>query len=230
MNIDILTLFPDMFKALTSESIIERAQRFAKVKIRTHNMRDFAANKHHKVDDKPFGGGPGMLLQCQPVVDTINSVKRISPRAKVILMSPKGKMLSHSLCMSLTKTTGLILVCGHYEGADERIRDFIDQEISIGDYILTGGELPAMVLIDSVVRLLPGVLGHDESNIDESFSNGLLEYSQYTRPANYNGKKVPKLLISGNHNIVKSWRRKESVLKTMDQRPDLIKHVSQLEI
>ncbi len=229
MNIDILTLFPGMFKALTSESIIERAQRFAKVKIRTHNIRDFAANKHHKVDDKPFGGGPGMVLQCQPVIDALSSIKRLSPRAKVILMSPKGKMLNHSICLSLSKAAGLILVCGHYEGVDERIMDFIDQEISIGDYVLTGGELPAMVLIDSVVRLLPGVLGHEKSNIDESFTDGLLEYPQYTRPADYRGKKVPELLISGNHNLVKSWRKKESVLKTIDQRPDLIKHISQLE-
>ncbi len=230
MNIDILTLFPDMFKALTAESIMERAQRFAKVKIRTHNIRDFAANKHHKVDDKPFGGGPGMVLQCQPVIDTIKSVKRLSPRAKVILMSPKGKMLNHSLSLSLSKASGLMLVCGHYEGVDERIKSIIDQEVSVGDYILTGGELPAMVLIDSVVRLLPGVLGHEESNIDESFSNGLLEYPQYTRPANYNGKRVPELLISGNHNFVKSWRKKKSILKTIEQRPDLIKHISQLEM
>ena len=230
MKIDILTLFPGMFDALTSESIIGRAQRFAKVSIQTHNIRDFAANKHRKVDDKPFGGGPGMVLQCQPVIDTINSVKALSPRAKVILMSPRGKMLNHSLCLSLSKAPGLMLVCGHYEGADERIRGHIDQEISIGDYILTGGELPAMVLIDGVVRLLPGVLGHEKSNIDESFSNGLLEYSQYTRPANYSGKKVPELLISGNHNIVKSWRRRESLFKTIHKRPDLIKHISQLEI
>jgi tRNA (guanine37-N1)-methyltransferase len=230
MNIDVLTLFPGMFKALTSESIIERAQRFAKVKIRTHNIRDFAVNKHRKVDDKPFGGGPGMVLQCQPVIDALNSVKRLSPRAKVILMSPKGEMLNHSICLSLSKAAELILVCGHYEGVDERIMDFIDQEVSIGDYVLTGGELPAMVLIDSLVRLLPGVLGHEKSNIDESFTNGLLEYSQYTRPANYNGKKVPELLISGNHNFVKNWRKKESILRTINQRPDLIKHISQLEI
>ncbi|MDP8292969.1 MAG: tRNA (guanosine(37)-N1)-methyltransferase TrmD [Candidatus Orphnella occulta] len=230
MKIDILTLFPGMFEALISESIIERAQRFSKVSIRTHNIRDFTTNKHRKVDDKPFGGGPGMVLQCQPVIDTINSVKALSPRAKVILMSPRGKILDHSLCLSLSKAAGLILVCGHYEGADERIRGYVDQEISIGDYILTGGELPAMVLVDSVVRLLPGVLGHDQSNIDESFSNGLLEYSQYTRPADYSGKKVPELLVSGNHNIVKSWRKKEAVFKTMYQRPDLIKHISQLEI
>lgn len=219
-----------MFKALTSESIIERAQKFAKVKIRTHNIRDFTADKHRKVDDKPFGGGPGMVLECQPVIDALNSVKKLSPRAKVILMSPKGKVLDHSLCISLSEAAELILICGHYEGVDERIRNFIDQEVSIGDYILTGGELPAMVLIDSVVRLLPGVLGHEKSNIDESFGNGLLEYSQYTRPADYNGRKVPEPLISGNHNLIRSWRKKESLFKTMDQRPDLIKHISQLEM
>ena len=211
MKIDILTLFPGMFKALTSESIIERAQRFAKVKIRAHNIRDFADNRHRKVDDKPFGGGPGMVLQCQPVIDALNSVKKLSPRAKVVLMSPKGKVFNHSLCLSLSKTAGIILICGHYEGVDERIRDFIDQEISIGDYVLTGGELPAMVLVDSVVRLLPGVLGHEKSNMDESFSNGLLEYSQYTRPADYNGKKVPELLVSGNHNLVKNNRKREAI-------------------
>lgn len=230
MKIHILTLFPRMFKALTSESIIERAQKFAKVKIRTHNIRDFTADKHRKVDDKPFGGGPGMVLECQPVIDALNSVKKLSPRAKVILMSPKGKVLDHSLCISLSEAAELILICGHYEGVDERIRNFIDQEVSIGDYILTGGELPAMVLIDSVVRLLPGVLGHEKSNIDESFGNGLLEYSQYTRPADYNGRKVPEPLISGNHNLIRSWRKKESLFKTMDQRPDLIKHISQLEM
>lgn len=230
MNIHILTLFPGMFKAITSESIIKRAVKFARVRIDVHDIRDFSADKHRKVDDRPFGGGPGMVLRCQPVIDAIKSVKRLSPKAKVILLCPGGKVLNQSLCGSIAKSKSLILLCGHYEGVDERIKDFVDAEISIGDYILTGGELPAMVLIDSVIRLLPGVLGDKDSNLEESFSGGVLEYPQYTRPADYNGKKVPEVLVSGNHNLVKLWRRRESISKTMHQRPELIKHISQLEI
>ncbi len=230
MNIHILTLFPGMFKALTSESIIKRAKKSLKVKIYAHNIRDYTADKHRKVDDKPFGGGPGMVLQCQPVINAIKAVKKMSPKAKVILLSPRGALLSHNLCASLAKRDSLILICGHYEGLDERIRSFIDQEISIGDYVLTGGELPAMVLVDSVIRFLPGVLGHKDSNAEESFSSNMLEYPQYTRPADYKGMKVPELLVSGDHNLVKQWRKKASIFRTIEQRPDIIKHISQLEI
>lgn len=229
MNIDVLTLFPKMFEAVTSESIIKRAQRFGKVRIRIHNIRDYAIDKHKKVDDKPFGGGPGMVLKCQPVMDALAKIKRLSPQAKVILTTPQGVVLNQEAARGLSKEKGLILISGHYEGIDERIRKVVDAEVSIGDYILTGGELPAMVLIDAVVRLLPGVLGDEESVGSETFASGLLEYPQYTRPADYKGAKVPEVLISGNHNSIKNWRRLQSIIKTMNLRPDLIKGISQLE-
>jgi len=230
MNIDILTLFPGMFEAITSESIIKRAQKFKKVRISVHDIRDYTKNKHRKVDDRPFGGGPGMVLTCQPVIDMLAKLKKSKPRAKTLLMSPQGKRLDQNLALRLSKIKDLILISGHYEGVDERIRDGVDDEVSIGDYILTGGEIPAMVLIDAVVRLLPGVLGDKESNKEESFSRGLLEYPHYTRPQNYNRRKIPEVLISGNHKSVKDWRSLQAVMKTLKHRPDLIKHIRQLEL
>lgn len=230
MNIDVLTLFPKMFEAVTSESIIKRAQRFEKVKIRIHNIRDYTTDKHKKVDDKPFGGGPGMVLKCQPVMDALARIRKLFPKAKVILMTPQGAVFNQKTAQDLSKEKGLILISGHYEGIDERIRKVVDAEISIGDYILTGGELPAMVLIDAVVRLLPGVLGNEESAGSETFACGLLEYPQYTRPADYKGDKVPEILISGNHNSIKNWRRLQSIIKTMNLRPDLIRNMRQLEL
>ena len=229
MNIHVLTLFPGMFDSVLSESIIKRARKSGKILIKIHNIRGYSTDKHHKVDDKPFGGGPGMVLQCQPVIDALCSIKQACPDAKAILMGPKGKLLDQKLCHNVARQKSIILVCGHYEGMDERIRDFVSDEISIGDYILTGGEIPAMVLIDSITRLIPGVLGDNESSADESFADGLLEYPHYTRPSNYKDKKVPDILLSGNHNLIKNWRKKESISKTIRQRPDLITHISQLE-
>lgn len=230
MKIDVLTLFPKMLEVVASESIIKRAQKSGKVKIHIHNIRDYTTSKHRKVDDKPFGGGPGMVLSCQPVMDALTRVKKISPRAKVIVMSPQGKVFNQRLALDLSKEKAIILISGHYEGIDERVGRVVDEEISIGDYILTGGELPAMVLIDSVVRLLPGVLGDEGSLDDETFTNGLLEYPHYTRPADYKSDRVPEILISGNHRSINSWRRLQSIIKTMSHRPDLIKHIDQLDI
>ncbi|MFC1807810.1 tRNA (guanosine(37)-N1)-methyltransferase TrmD [Candidatus Omnitrophota bacterium] len=229
MDISVLTLFPKMFEAVTCESIIKRAQSSGKIKIRLYNMRDYTLDKNRKVDDKPFGGGPGMVIRCQPVESALIAAKKKTKGAKVILMSPKGRQFSHKTAYRLSKLKSIILITGHYEGVDERITDLVDEEISIGDYILTGGELPAMVLIDSVARLIPGVLGDDASSGDETFSSGLLEYPHYTRPADYNGKKVPEVLISGNHKSVKKWRDYQSLRATIKLRPDLIKHIDQLD-
>jgi tRNA (guanine37-N1)-methyltransferase len=230
MNIHILTLFPGMFKAVVTESIIKRAQQKGALCIKVYNIRDYATNKHRKVDARPFGGGPGMVMRCEPVINAICAVKNIAPFARVILMGPGGKLLNHKLCLNIARQSDIIILCGHYEGIDHRIRDFISQEISIGDYILTGGEIPAMVLIDSVARLIHGVLGDERSKIDESFTEGLLEYPHYTRPSDYKGKKAPEVLLSGNHNSIKAWRREKSISQTMIKRPDLIRHIKQLEI
>jgi tRNA (guanine37-N1)-methyltransferase len=230
MNIHVLTLFPGMFDAVISESIIKRAQQSARVRIKMHDIRDYTKDRHRKVDDKPFGGGPGMVLQCDPVINALRAIKKYSPNAKVVLMGPKGRLLDQRLCHGIAREKDIIILCGHYEGLDERIRSLVSYEISIGDYILTGGEIPAMVLIDATVRLVSGVLGDEASNIDESFVNGLLEYPHYTRPSDYNGKKVPDVLLSGNHNSIKAWRKRQSIFATIKQRPDLIRHISQLEI
>ena len=230
MRIDVLTLFPNMFDAVLGESIIKRAIEFNGVKVKIHNIRDYTKNKHRKVDDRPFGGGAGMVFNCQPVMDALLKVKRTKPKTKTILMSPKGKKLNHRLASQISKEKSITLICGHYEGFDERIKEHVDMEISIGDYILTGGEIPAMALIDSIIRLLPGVLGDKNSNIDESFSNGLLEYPHYTRPAVYNGKKVPDVLLSGNHKQINRWRKHQAIMKTLINRPDLITNIKQLEI
>jgi tRNA (guanine37-N1)-methyltransferase len=230
MNIHILTLFPGMFKAITAESIIKRAQQKGMLSIKVYNIRDYAADKHRKVDARPFGGGPGMVMQCEPVINAICALKRIAPLARIILMGPGGKLLNHKLCQKISQQKDIIILCGHYEGLDDRIRDFVSQEISIGDYVLTGGEIPAMVLIDSVARLIHGVLGDEKSKIEESFTEGLLEYPHYTRPSNYKGKKVPDVLLSGNHNSIKAWRKRKSIGETMRKRPDLIRHINQLEM
>lgn len=230
MRIDVLTLFPGMFDAVFGESIIKRAIDSKKVSISLHNIRDYTKDKHKKVDDKPFGGGPGMVLGPQPVFDAVESVKKRNRNAMVILMSPQGKLFTQATAHRLSEKKGIIIISGHYEGIDERIRDIVDEEISIGNYILTGGELPAMVVIDAIVRLIPGVLGDSESSKCESFPFGLLEYPQYTRPAVYNQLKVPDILLSGNHKLINSWRRKESILRTINKRPDLINNIRQLEI
>ncbi|MDR7856356.1 tRNA (guanosine(37)-N1)-methyltransferase TrmD [Tissierella sp.] len=222
MKIDILTLFPEFISTILDWSIIGRACDEHIVEINSINIRDFSKNKHKKVDDYPFGGGAGMVMQPEPIFDAISSVK--SPNSRVIYLSPQGKSFDQCLANELSKETHLILLCGHYEGVDNRIiENYVDEEVSIGDYVLTGGEIPAMVLLDSIIRLLPGVLRTDESFIEDSHYNGLLEYPQYTRPREFNGHCVPEVLLSGNHGRIKSWRREESLKATLKKRPDLLK-------
>ncbi len=224
LKIDIITIFPDMVKPVLNDSIMKRAQEKGKVQLRVFDLRDYTKDKHKKVDDRPFGGGPGMLMTPQPLFDAIKKIKG-RRKARVIFMCPTGIPLVQTKSKALSKERNLILVCGHYEGIDERVREeLIDESISIGDYVLTGGELPALVLVDSVVRLLPGVLGHQDSTSDESFEGGRLEYPQYTRPADFRGIKVPNVLLSGNHQQVKAWRETKSLSKTKKCRPDLLKN------
>jgi tRNA (guanine37-N1)-methyltransferase len=225
MRIDILTLFPEMFPAVLGQSILKRAQDKGAVQYFIWNIRDFSQNKHKKVDDRPYGGGPGMVMTPEPVFAAIEEVeKQSSTTAKKILLTPQGAKFSQHIANELSKEAHLILICGHYEGFDERIRTGLDAtEISIGDYVLSGGEIPAMVVIDAVVRLVPGVLGDAESSRDESFSNGLLEYPQFTRPADFRGLKVPEILVSGHHGNVKQWRTEQSLIRTKNKRPDLLK-------
>ena len=221
MKISILTLFPEMFKAL-DESIIGRATKAGKIEINAVNIRDYSKDKHKKCDDAPFGGGAGMLMTPQPIADAIMAVDP-EKKAKRIFLSPKGKTLNQALVKELAKEDELVLLCGHYEGVDQRVIDlFIDEEISIGDYVLTGGELPAMVLVDSVARYVDGVIA-TESLSQESFSEGLLEYPQYTRPQVFMGLEVPEVLVSGDHKKVDEWRKQKSVELTKKYRPELIR-------
>lgn len=219
MQFDVLTLFPEMFKVL-NESIIGRAREKGLININVVNIRDFSKDKHKKVDDTPYGGGAGMVIQPDVVKNAYNSLK--TEKAKVIYMSPQGKKLEQSKVEELSKQEHLILLCGHYEGIDQRVIDsIVDEEISIGDYVLTGGELPAMVLIDSVCRYVEGVL-KENSTKEESFSQGLLEYPQYTRPEIFEGEKIPEILLSGHHEKIDQWRRKQSLKMTFLKRPDLL--------
>jgi len=226
MRIDIITIFPGMFKPILNESILKRAQNKGKVKIHIHNLRDYSKDKHRKVDDRPFGGGSGMVMRPEPIFNCLEAIKaqvKIKD-SKVILLCPQGKKLNQSIAKRLAKFKHLILICGHYEGIDERVRQYlVDEEVSIGDYVLTGGELPAMVLIDSLVRLIPGVLGDKNSLNFESFESNLLEYSQYTRPANFCGMKVPAVLLSGDHKKIQDWRKEQAIKRTKEKRPDLLK-------
>lgn len=223
MQVEILTIFPEMFPAWLTTSIIGRAQKKKLVKINVHNLRDWATDKHKSVDDKPFGGGPGMVMRVDVVERAISEFRFQNSDFRTILLTPQGKKFNQRLAQKLAKQKQLILICGHYEGFDERIRRLANEEISIGDYVLTGGEIPAMALIDAVVRLIPGVVGNDESTKDESFSQNLLEYPQYTRPEIYKKMTVPKILLSGNHAEIKKWRKKEAEKRTKQRRPDLLK-------
>ena len=219
MKFDVLTLFPEMFEPL-KHSIIERASKQNLIDINLINIRDFSKDKHKKVDDTPYGGGAGMVVRADVVYDAYQSVKE--DNSKVIYLSPQAKKLNQSKVQELSKEKHLILLCGHYEGIDQRVLDeIVDEEISIGDYVLTGGELPAMVLIDSVSRYVEGVLAEDSTK-EESFSQGYLEYSQYTRPEKFNGKRVPEVLTSGNHQKIEQWRRKSSLINTFLKRPELL--------
>ena len=222
MKFNVLTLFPEMFSAL-DESIIGRGKEKELIDINLINIRDFSKNKHKKVDDTPYGGGAGMVIEPTVVYDAYCSVKE--PNAKVIYMSPQGKTLNQQMVQDLAKEENIILLCGHYEGIDQRVIDeIVDEEISIGDYVLTGGELPAMVLIDSVSRYVEGVLKEDSIQ-EESFTNGLLEYPQYTRPEIFLGKRVPEVLLSGHHENIKEWRRNQSIINTYLKRPELLKEI-----
>src|SRR5438045_1721690 len=220
MKIDVLTLFPAMFAGPLDESIIKRARETGRLDLGIHNLRDYAHDRHKTVDDRPFGGGPGMLLKPEPIFEAVEDLAGESTR--VILLSPSGRTFNQAIAGQLAQVEHLLLVSGHYEGFDERVREQLaDDELSIGDYVLTNGALPVMVIIDAVTRLLPGVLGDDESTQEESFSHGLLEYPQYTRPAEFRGMKVPEVLLSGNHAQIAKWRAEQARLRTSERRPDL---------
>lgn len=221
MRIEVLTLFPAMFVGPLDESIVKRARQTGLLDLHVHNLRDYAHDRHKTVDDRPFGGGPGMLLKPEPIFEAVESIARDNTR--VILLSPAGRVFNQAIARELAVLDDLLLVSGHYEGFDERIRaELADDELSIGDFVLTNGAMPAMVIIDAVTRLLPGALGDDQSAHDESFSNGLLEYPQYTRPAEFRGMKVPEVLLSGNHAEIAKWRSEQSRLRTLERRPDLL--------
>jgi len=225
MRIDVLTLFPEMFASPLDFSIVKRAQQRGLVHIALSNIRDFAKNNYKKVDDTPYGGGAGMVLMCQPVFDCLEHVRQQDANpGRVILLTPQGRKFDQPLAKELAAEERVILIAGHYEGFDERIRIGTGaEEVSIGDYVLSGGELAAMVIIDSVVRLLPGALGDEDSAANDSFSDGLLEYPQYTRPEEFKGMKVPDVLLSGNHAQIDKWRKQQALEKTKKQRPDLLK-------
>lgn len=223
MKISILTLFPEMFD-LFNHSIIGRARAKNLIELEYLNIRDYTNNKHKKVDDYPYGGGAGMVMSAQPIVDTIRKCKE-SNKGKVIFLGPKGKTFNQKMATNLSKEEEIIFVCGHYEGIDERVYEHIDMEISLGDFILTGGEMAAIPIVDSILRLRSGVLSKEESFLEESYSDGLLEYPQYTRPEVFEGKSVPKVLISGHHENIRKWRRKQSLLITKALRKDLYKEI-----
>lgn len=223
MLIDIITIFPDIFRPYFDESILKIAQNKNKLKIRLRDARDYTLDSHRKVDDRPFGGGPGMVMTPEPIFRAVEKIRR-EKTTKIILLSPQGKTLNQKLAQKLSRYPHLILICGRYEGVDERVRKHLaDEEISIGDYILTGGELAAMVLVDAVARLIPGVLGDEDSARFESYSENLLEYPQYTRPADFRGMRVPRILLSGNHKKIEEWRKNEALKITKKKRPDLLK-------
>jgi tRNA (guanine37-N1)-methyltransferase len=230
MRIDILTLFPNMFSSPLRESILGRAVEKGLLQIQTINIRDFALDKHQVVDDAPYGGGQGMVMKVEPIARAIESVKAQNPSARIIYLTAQGKPFDQDLARRLSGQSHLILLCGRYEGVDERVRElFIDEEISIGDYVLTGGELAAMVLIDAVSRFIPGVLGSDRSAEEDSFFNSLLEYPQYTRPVEFKGCRVPEVLLSGNHSAISLWRKREAIRRTSLRRPDLLAKASLTE-
>jgi tRNA (guanine37-N1)-methyltransferase len=222
MKIDVLTLFPEMFAGPLDESIIQRARTSGVLDLRVHNLRDYTHDRHKTVDDKPFGGGPGMLLKPEPIFEAVEHLA--GENTRVILVSPAGRTFNQAIARELAGEQQLLFICGSYEGVDDRVRQALaDDELSIGDYVLTNGNLPAMVIIDAVTRLLPGVLGDDESSRDESFSQNLLEYPHYTRPAEFRGMKVPEVLLSGHHAEIAKWRVNQAKLRTEERRPDLPK-------
>lgn len=224
MQFHVLTIFPEMFSTPLSSSLLKKAQDKGVVSCIVHNLRDYASGKHRSVDDTPYGGGQGMVMKPEPVVAALAGVCRSLLKPWRILLSPQGNTLTQAKVVELAQRGTLVLLCGRYEGVDERIRAFVDEELSIGDYILSGGEMAALVVIDTVARLIPGVVGRKESVEDESFSHGLLEYPQYTRPEEFHGLRVPDILLSGNHAEIAAWRRRQSLLRTRERRPDLLAH------
>jgi len=229
MRIDVLTIFPEMFETIIKASIFGKAVEKGIFRVMIHDIREYATNKHKQVDDYPYGGGHGMVMSPQPLFDAMYSIldKEFSDNTQVICFSPRGTVFNQHIAASFANCEHMILICGHYEGIDQRVIDrFVDHEVSIGDYVLTGGELPAMVFMDCVCRLLPGVLGNPNSAKDESFSRGLLEYPQYTRPQTYEGLEVPEVLLSGNHKEIERFKTTESLKITLSRRPDLIEAVS----
>lgn len=228
MKIDVLTLFPRMFEGPMGESIIGKAVNKGLLEINVSNFRDYSDNKHQTVDDYPYGGGAGMLLKVQPIYDNIKAIEQANPETKkrVILLDPAGKRFDQAMAEEFSNEEHLVFICGHYEGYDERIRSLVTDEVSLGDYVLTGGELGAMVMIDATVRLLQDVLGNQTSAQTDSYSTGLLEHPQYTRPAEFNGMKVPEVLTNGNHKLIEEWQLKESLRRTYQRRPDLLEQLS----
>jgi tRNA (guanine37-N1)-methyltransferase len=223
LRFDIISIFPGMFESPFGNSIIQRAREEGLLDIHVHDLRDYSLNKHRKVDDAPFGGGVGMVMNVEPIARAITAVKKEVPETRTILLSPGGRPLDQEKAWELSQLSSLTLICGRYEGIDERVRlHYVDEEISIGDYVLTGGELPAMVLVEAVSRLLPGVLGDPESVVEESFHDNLLEYPQYTRPQDYEGLKVPEVLVSGDPKKIRDWQKAEAIKKTAQVRPDLL--------
>ncbi len=243
MKIDILTLFPNMFDGIFSESILKHAQRNKLITINIHNIRDYAYNKHKTTDDRPYGGGSGMLMKIEPIYEAlrklgirIKKINSVGPKTKllnidktktrIILMSPQGETFTQKKAISLSKYKHLIFICGHYEGIDERVKKYLTTDIiSVGDYVITGGEIAAAIIIDSTCRIIPGVIGKQESLYEESFYNNLFDWPHYTRPQNFNGLKVPKVLLSGDHKKIAQWRKKEALKNTLKRRPDLVKNV-----
>lgn len=227
MHFDILTLFPDIFEGVFNESIVKRAMEAGLVSIAIHNIRDYATDRHRITDEPPYGGGGGMIMKPEPIFRAVEAILDLEegqePEVPVILLSPQGRLFTQSVARELSKHPHLILICGHYEGVDERVRQFlVTDEISIGDYVLTGGEIPAMVIVDAVTRLIPGVLGDPGATFEDSHAEGLLEYPHYTRPQVFRGHSVPEVLLSGNHAEIVRWRRQEALRRTFERRPDLL--------
>jgi tRNA (guanine37-N1)-methyltransferase len=222
MIFDILTLFPEMFHSPLEGSIIGKAREEGKITVNLFNIRDYAEGKHRVTDDYPYGGGKGMIMKPEPIIRGVEAIHAKDPQARVVLMTPQGMPLRQEVVKRHAQFAHLVLICGRYEGVDERVRAVVDEEISIGDYVLTGGELAALVVVDAIARLIPGVLGAEEASADDSFSQGLLEYPQYTRPREFAGKNVPDVLLSGDHQAIEQWRRVEALRRTWERRPDLI--------
>lgn len=224
VRFDILSVFPGMFTSIFGESLLKKAQERDLIQIHVHDIRQYAEDRHRMTDDAPYGGGGGMVMKVEPIDRALQALALNGEEAQVVLLTPQGETLSQSIAQELSRLTRIVLVCGHYEGIDERVRaHLVDREISIGDYVLTGGELPAMVLVDAVARLVPGVLGNALSATEDSFSSKLLEYPHYTRPATYKTWTVPEVLISGHHREIETWRRRESLRRTLKRRPDLLR-------